>query len=85
MYLTYPETVIEIILKKNKCRKTNGLFEETLQVAEKRREAKKQRRKGKIHPYESTKSEVARVLLFVTPWTVAHQAPPSMEFFRQEY
>ena len=20
-----------------------------------------------------------------TPWTVAHQAPPSMEFFRQEY
>ena len=25
------------------------------------------------------------VLLFVTPWTVAHQAPLSMEFFRQEY
>ena len=23
--------------------------------------------------------------LFVTPWTVACQAPPSMEFFRQEY
>ena len=23
--------------------------------------------------------------LFVTPWTVAHQAPPSMEFSRQEY
>ena len=23
--------------------------------------------------------------LFATPWTVAHQAPPSMEFFRQEY
>ena len=22
---------------------------------------------------------------FVTPWTVAHQAPPSMEFSRQEY
>ena len=22
---------------------------------------------------------------FVTPWTVAHQAPLSMEFFRQEY
>ena len=26
-----------------------------------------------------------RVQLFVTPWTVAHQAPLSMEFFRQEY
>ena len=26
-----------------------------------------------------------RVRLFVTPWTVAHQAPLSMKFFRQEY
>ena len=25
-----------------------------------------------------------RVQLFVTPWTVVHQAPPSMEFSRQE-
>ena len=25
------------------------------------------------------------VQLFMTPWTVAHQAPPSMEFSRQEY
>ena len=25
------------------------------------------------------------VLLFVTPWTVAHQVPLSMEFSRQEY
>ena len=23
--------------------------------------------------------------LFATPWTVAHQAPLSMKFFRQEY
>ena len=28
---------------------------------------------------------LSQVLLFVTPWTVAHQAPPSMEFSRQEY
>ena len=28
---------------------------------------------------------VSRVQLFVIPWTVAHQASPSMEFFRQEY
>ena len=25
------------------------------------------------------------VLLFATPWTVAHQSPPSMGFSRQEY
>ena len=28
---------------------------------------------------------VAQLCLFVTPWTVAHQAPLSMEFSRQEY
>ena len=28
---------------------------------------------------------VSRVRLFVTPWTVAHQALLSMEFSRQEY
>ena len=26
-----------------------------------------------------------RVRLFMTPWTVAHQAPLSLEFSRQEY
>ena len=28
---------------------------------------------------------LSRVQLFVTPWTVAYQAPPSMGFSRQEY
>ena len=28
---------------------------------------------------------LSRVWLFETPWTVAHQAPPSMGFPRQEY
>ena len=28
---------------------------------------------------------LSRVRLFVTPWTVAHQAPPSMGFSRPEY
>ena len=28
---------------------------------------------------------LSRVQLFVTPWTVAHQAPLSMGFSRQEY
>ena len=28
---------------------------------------------------------LSRVRLFVTPWTVAHQAYPSMGFSRQEY
>ena len=28
---------------------------------------------------------LSRVRLFATPWTIAHQAPPSMEFSSQEY
>ena len=32
-----------------------------------------------------TESEVAQCGLFATPWTVAHQAPLSMGFSRQEY
>ena len=28
---------------------------------------------------------LSRVQLFATPWTVTHQAPPSMGFSRQEY
>ena len=28
---------------------------------------------------------LSRVQLFATPWTVAHHAPPSMGFFKQEY
>ena len=28
---------------------------------------------------------LSRVWLFVTPWTVAHQAPPFLRFSRQEY
>ena len=28
---------------------------------------------------------LSRVRLFATPWTVAHEVPPSMEFSRQEY
>ena len=28
---------------------------------------------------------LSRVQLFAIPWTAAHQAPPSMEFSRQEY
>ena len=28
---------------------------------------------------------LSRVWLFATPWTVAHQAPPSMGFSRQKY
>ena len=30
-------------------------------------------------------NSLSRVRLFATPWTVAYQAPLSMEFSRQEY
>ena len=39
---------------------------------------------SKYHPKKKVKS-LSRVRLFATPWTVAHQAPPSMGFSRQEY
>ena len=34
---------------------------------------------------DHSRKMLSRVQLFATPWTVAHQAPPSMEFSRQEY
>ena len=37
-----------------------------------------------IHLHVKVKS-LSRVRLFVTPWTVAYQASPSMGFSRQEY
>ena len=47
------EAVIKTIPKKKKCKNGKWLFEEALQIAEKRREAKgRQRRKGKIYPFE---------------------------------
>ena len=33
----------------------------------------------------TTASVLSRVRLFMTPWALAHQTPPSMELSRQEY
>ena len=46
------EVVIKPIPKKKKCKKAKWLSEEALQLAEKRREAKKKKRKGKIYQSE---------------------------------
>ena len=46
---TVQETGIKTIPMEKKCKKAKRLFEEALQIAVKRREAK---RKGKIHPFE---------------------------------
>ena len=50
------EAVIKSIPKKKKCKKAKWLSEEPLQIPEKRREAKgkgeRQRRRGKIYPFE---------------------------------
>ena len=45
------ETGIKTILKKKKCNKAKWLSEEVLQITEKKR-SEKQRRKGKIYPFE---------------------------------
>ena len=44
------ERGIKTILKKKKCKKAKWLSEEALQIAMKR--SQKQRRKGKIYPFE---------------------------------
>ena len=44
------EAVIKTIPKKKKCKRAKWLSEEALQIAEKR--CKRQRRKGKIYPFE---------------------------------
>ena len=46
------ESLIKTISKKKKCKKTKWLSEEALQIAEKIREAKGKRRKGKTYPFE---------------------------------
>ena len=45
------ETGIKTVPKENKCKKSKWLSEEALQIAGKRR-SKRQRRKGKIYPFE---------------------------------
>ena len=49
---TVQEAVTKTIPKKKKCKKEKWLSEEALQIAEKRREVKKQGKKGKIYPTE---------------------------------
>ena len=46
------ETGIKTIPKKKKCKKEKWLSVEALQIAVKRREVKRKRRKGKIYPFE---------------------------------
>ena len=46
------EAVIRTIPKKKIYKKAKWLSEEALQIAEKRREVERQKRKGKIHPSE---------------------------------
>ena len=38
-----------------------------------------------LNTYSTKVKLLSCVRLFATPWTVAYQAPPSMEFSRQEY
>ena len=46
------EAVIKTMPKKKKWKKAKCLSEEVLQIAEKKKRSEKQRRKGKIFPFE---------------------------------
>ena len=54
------EKGIKAILKKKKCKKAKWLSEEALQIAVKRREAKKQRRKGRYTHLNAEFQRLAR-------------------------
>ena len=47
-----PKVVTKTIPKKKKCKKAKWLSKEVLQIAEKKKRSGKQRRKGKIYPFE---------------------------------
>ena len=47
------EIGIKTIPKKKKCKKTKRVSEEALQISCEKKTSKKQRRKGKIYPFES--------------------------------
>ena len=49
---TVQDAVIKTIPKHKKGKKAKWLPEEALQIAEKKKRSKKQRRKGKIYPFE---------------------------------
>ena len=49
---TVQETVIKTIPKRKKCKRAEELSEEALQMVEKKKRIERQRRKGKIYPYE---------------------------------
>ena len=75
------ETGSKTIPEKKECTKAKRLAEEALQVAVKRREAK-----SKAEKERERESEVAQSCqTLCDSQTVAHQAPPSMGFSRQEY
>ena len=46
------KTEIKTIPKEKKCKKAKWLSEEALQIAVKKKRSEKQRRKGKIYPFE---------------------------------
>ena len=54
---TVQEAGIKTIPMEKKCKKAKWLSGEALQIAVKRRERRKQRRKGKIYPFECRVSE----------------------------
>ena len=52
---------------------------------ENRMQRKEKEKKGNIFEHHHVAKLLSRVWPFVTPWTVAYQAPLSVGFSRQEY
>ena len=87
------ECLYYILNRKKKCckgplRKTFGIYRFSLLLNTKQWNITKcvhrRERSSWFNKNKEVKS-LSRIWLFVTPWTVAYHAPPSMGFSRQEY
>ena len=65
--------------------KTRQQFTNTLGDYFKQQNAQKCDKSGTEQTMKVKVKSLSHVRLFATPWTVAHQSPPSMAFSRQEY
>ena len=83
---TVQESVTKTITKKKKCNKAKWLSEEALQIAEKKKRSKKQRRKGKIYPSRCAgEGNGTSTLAWKITWTEEPGGLQSMELRRVGY
>ena len=67
------------------CIYTNSIYLGTIRAARRSNQSTLKEISPEYSLERKKMKSLSHVQLFETPWTVAHQAPPSMGFSRQEY